>query len=417
LSLVTGVVLVAVVLFVLRLTRRTASRYGQGRHELSASILNSLQQALGGVKELKVLGRERFFYDEYTARQREALMVRYLGATLDSVPTVVLQTVLVCGALGLVAALTVAGRTGVESLPIAAVFGYVGMRVLPMASGIVTTMGHIRSSRPAVDALYEDFVALAAVAELTDAAHVAFRQSIVLDAVTYTYPSAAQPAIADISLTIRRGESVGIIGQTGAGKSTLVDVILGLLPPTHGRVTVDGIDLSRTSAPWKRRVGYVPQSIYLVDDTLQRNIALGIPDADIDAERIAAALAAAQLDQFVASLPEGLRTRVGERGIRLSGGERQRIAIARALYHDPDLLIFDEATASLDVQTEADITRTITALHDVKTVIVIAHRLSSVKMCDRLVWLSNGRVVDIGSFGDLQRRSADFRNLTRLATV
>ena len=417
LSLLVGVMLVAIVLVILRLTRLTASRYGRGRHDLSASLLRSLQQALGGVKELKVLGRERFFYDDYAAQQREALLVRYLGITLESVPSVALQTALVCGALGLVAALTVTGQTGVQSLPIAAVFGYVGMRVLPMANGIVTTMSHIRSSKPAVDALYEDFIALAAADNQTDGAHVEFRQSIVLDAVTYTYPSAGHPAIADISLTIRQGESIGIIGETGAGKSTLVDVILGLLPPTRGRITVDGVDLSRTSAPWKRRVGYVPQSVYLVDDSLQRNIALGIPDADVDAGRMAEVLAAAQLDQFVASLPEGLRTRVGERGVRLSGGERQRIAIARALYHDPDVLIFDEATASLDVQTEAEITRTITALHDVKTVIVIAHRLSSVKACDRLVWLARGRVVDVGSFEDLQRRRADFRALLELAAV
>ncbi len=180
---------------------------------------------------------------------------------------------------------------------------------------------------------------------------------------------------------------------------------------------VDGIDLTGTSTPWKRRVGYVPQSVYLVDDTLRRNIALGIADREIDDERIRAVLAAAQLHEFIAELPDGLSTRVGERGVRLSGGERQRIAIARALYHDPDVLIFDEATASLDVETEAGITRTINALRSVKTIVVIAHRLSSVKSCDRLVWLARGRVVDVGSFDELQRRRPEFRMLTRLAAV
>lgn len=419
LSLGAGIALIAIVLLILKLTRRAASRFGHGRHELSASILRSLQQALGGVKELKVLGRERFFSDEFAARQREALLVRYLGATLDNVPAVAVQTALVCGALGLVAALTVTGQTGVQSLPIAAVFGYAGLRILPMANGVVATLNHVRSSGPAVAELYDDFVALAATDDepRADLAHVRFTKSIELDGVSYTYPTAAKPAIADVSLTIHRGESIGIIGQTGAGKSTLVDLILGLLPPSTGRITVDGIDLSRTSTPWKRRVGYVPQAIYLVDDTLRRNIALGIRDTDVDDERIRVALAAAQLHQFVAELPDGLSTRVGERGVRLSGGERQRIAIARALYHDPDLLIFDEATASLDVRTEADITRTINALRSVKTIVVIAHRLSSVKSCDRLVWLANGRVVDIGSFEDLQRRSTDFKALTGLAAI
>jgi ATP-binding cassette subfamily C protein len=194
-------------------------------------------------------------------------------------------------------------------------------------------------------------------------------------------------------------------------------VILGLLAPSSGRITVDGVDLSTTSAPWKRRVGYVPQTIYLIDDSLRRNIALGIKDHDVDDRRLHAAVAAAQLQAFVGQLPAGLETHVGERGIRLSGGERQRIAIARALYHDPDLLIFDEATASLDVRTEAEINRTIDALRSVKTVVVIAHRLSTVKSCDRLVWLEKGRVVDIGSFEELRQRSADFRALVTMAAV
>lgn len=417
LSLLAGVSVIVVILVMLRLTRRAAARLGSGRHDLSASILRSLQQALGGVKELKVLGRERFFSDEYAARQREALLIGYLGITLDSLPAVVLQTVLVCGGLGLMAALTVAGETGIQTLPIAAVFGYAGLRILPMVNSLIGTLNHIRSSGPAVDELYDDYIALAAADEQADGVHIDFTASIELDGVSYTYPSATEPAIADVSLVIRRGESIGIIGPTGAGKSTLVDIILGLLPPTSGRIAVDGIDLSATSAPWKRRVGYVPQTIHLIDDSLRRNIALGIRDDDVDEDRIRAVLAAAQLQSFVSQLPEGLDTRVGERGVRLSGGERQRIAIARALYHDPDLLIFDEATASLDVQTEAEINRTINALRSIKTMVVIAHRLSSVKSCDRLVWLARGRVVDVGSFEDLQHRHADFRALIAMAAI
>lgn len=417
LSLLAGVAVIVIVLGVLRLTRRAAARLGRGRHDLSASILRSLQQALGGVKELKVLGRERHFSDEYAARQREALLIGYLSITLDSLPAVVLQTVLVCGGLGLLAALTAAGETGVQTLPIAAVFGYAGLRILPMANGLIGTLNHIRSSGPAVDELYEDYIALAAGDEQADGAHVEFTSSIELDDVSYTYPSAAKPAITSVSLAIRRGESIGIIGATGAGKSTLVDIILGLLPPTSGRIAVDGIDLSATSTPWKRRVGYVPQTIHLIDDSLRRNIALGIKDHDVDEERLRAVLEAAQLQSFVSQLPDGLDTCVGERGVRLSGGERQRIAIARALYHDPDVLIFDEATASLDVQTETEINRTISALRSVKTVVVIAHRLSSVKSCDRLVWLAGGRVLDVGSFDELRNRRADFRALIAMAAV
>jgi ATP-binding cassette subfamily C protein len=416
-ALLIGVVLAGGVLAFLRLTRVLVASFGRGRHELAASVLRSLQQSLGGVKELKVLGRERYFYDAYAAQQREALRVRRLGVTLESVPGVILQTALICGALGLVGALTIWGQSGVESVPLAAVFGYVGMRLLSMANGIVTMVSHIRSSGPAVDALHEDVIALGAAEPPLVAAPIEFKHAIVLENVSYTYPSATQPAIRNASLTVARGESVGIIGETGAGKSTLVDVILGLLPPTQGRITVDGVDLARAAVAWKRRVGYVPQSIYLTDDTLQRNIALGIPDDEIDPERIRSVVAAGQLERFVAALPRGLDTPVGERGIRLSGGERQRVAIARALYHDPDVLILDEATASLDVQTEAEITRTIRDLHALKTVIVVAHRLSSVRNCDRLIWLAEGRVTDAGAFDDLLRRRTDFQALVTQAGV
>jgi ATP-binding cassette subfamily C protein len=417
LSLGAGILLVAIVMTILRLTRQAASRFGRGRHDLSASRLRSLQQALGGVKELKVLGRERYFSDEYAALQREALLSEYLGATLDNVPSVAVQTALLCGALGLLVALTVAGQTGIQSLPIAAVFGYAGLRILPMANVTIATLNRVRRAGPAVSELYDDFMALAADDDLPDGPHVEFAHSIALEAVSYTYPSATQPALTDVTLAIRCGESIGIVGATGAGKSTLVDVILGLLSPTNGRITVDGADLSNSSKPWKRRIGYVPQNIYLIDETLRRNIALGIRDADIDDERLRDVVSAAQLEQLVASLPDGLDTQVGERGVRLSGGERQRIAIARALYHDPEVLILDEATASLDVETEAQITRTIETLSGAKTIIVIAHRLSSVKSCDRLVWLANGRVVDVGSFEDLRNRRVDFQALVNLAVV
>jgi ATP-binding cassette subfamily C protein len=417
LALASSVGLIVIVLTVLRVTRQASARIGRGSHVVEASSARSLQHALGGVKELKVLGRERYFSDEYAAHQRDAMRMGYLGVTIDSLPAVVLQTVLVCGALGLVAALTIAGKAGMQTLPITAIFGYAGLRILPMANGLIGTMNHIRRSGPAVDELYNDFVALGAADERADAAHVEFKSSIVLDSVSYTYPSAKAPAIAHVSLAIRRGESIGIIGPTGAGKSTLVDIILGLLTPVSGRITVDGVDLSSTSAPWKRRVGYVPQTIYLIDDSLRRNIALGIKEHDIDNRKLHAAVAAAQLQAFVGQLPEGLATQVGDRGVRLSGGERQRIAIARALYHDPDLLIFDEATASLDVRTEAEINRTIDALRSVKTVVVIAHRLSTVKSCDRLVWLDKGRVVDVGSFEELRQRSTDFRALVAMSAV
>ncbi|HEX9368028.1 MAG TPA: ABC transporter ATP-binding protein [Vicinamibacterales bacterium] len=415
-----GICLVVVMWGVLRLTRRIAGRHGEHSYEVSAAILQSLQQALGGIKEVKVLGREQYFYDAFAERQRQLRQLGYLGVALSTVPPMAIQTVLFCGALALVVVMTLAGRSGVETLPIAGVFAYAGMRILPMAQGFVVTVNGIRGRKRWVDELHEDYQALkeAMAAAVADpSGHLVLRHEIVLEDVTYTYPGNDHPAVEEISVAIRRGESIGIVGPTGAGKSTLVDLVLGLLPPTAGRILVDGHEISGASAPWKRRVGYVPQALFLIDDTLRRNIALGIRDDRIDDSRILEVVRMAQLHAFLAELPLGLETRVGERGIRLSGGERQRVAIARALYHDPDLIVFDEATSSLDVATEVEVTRTIEALRGVKTMIVIAHRLSSVKGCDRLIWLRKGRVDGIGSFEELRQRSAEFRASTRLAAV
>jgi ABC-type multidrug transport system fused ATPase/permease subunit len=413
-----GGLLFIVMLAVLKLTRRAVDRLGSESHELSASMLKSLQQALGGIKEVKVLGREQYFLDEFVHHQQRLLMLGYLGIALGGVPSMIVQTVAVCGAMALLVVMTVFGEAGASTIPMAGVFGYAGLRILPMTNAIVLTINGIRGSRRAVDELYEDFVTLGSPLP-ADASprDLRFTDAIVLDDVSYTYPAAPMAALSGVSLVIRRGESLGIVGHTGAGKSTLVDLILGLLPPTHGRITVDGADLAAATAPWRRRIGYVPQAVFLIDDTLRRNIALGIRDDEIDDRRLGVVIGMAQLETFVSALPDGLQARVGERGIKLSGGERQRVAIARALYHDPDVIVFDEATASLDVATEAEVTHAIDRLRGVKTLVVIAHRLSTVKHCDRLVWLKAGHVAGIGSLEALRQRDEEFRELAALASV
>ena len=213
----------------------------------------------------------------------------------------------------------------------------------------------------------------------------------------YTYPSAPTLALNQLALSIRKGESVGFIGPSGSGKSTLVDVILGLLAPDAGQVAVDGQDIQTNLRGWQDQIGYVPQSIYLTDDTLRRNVAFGLPDEQIDDVAVQRAIRAAQLEEFVTSLPDGSETIVGERGIRLSGGQRQRIGIARALYHDPAVLVLDEATSALDTATERGVMQAVRALHGTKTIVIVAHRLSTVEHCDRLYQLQEGRVADEGA--------------------
>jgi ATP-binding cassette subfamily C protein len=246
---------------------------------------------------------------------------------------------------------------------------------------------------------------------------ITFTDRVDIAHLSYTYDGSPRPVLSDISLTIRHGETIGIVGPTGAGKSTLIDLLLGLLSPSAGHIFSDGQDIALFSRSWRKKIGYVPQSIFLIDDTIRRNIALGMEDNEINERQVWNAIRLAQLEHYVHSLPLGLNTIVGERGVRLSGGQRQRIAIARALYHDPELLMFDEATSALDNQTEREVIQAIETLRGKKTLVIVAHRLSTVRACDLLVFLKEGRIVDHGAFDELLTRNEDFRRLASVADV
>ncbi|MGQ0734285.1 MAG: ABC transporter ATP-binding protein, partial [Acidobacteriota bacterium] len=282
------------------------------------------------------------------------------------------------------------------------------------ANRIMLNAAHHREGRAFVVDAIEDFNALR---EVTTRAHgqepvVELAEALVCEDVSFSYDGAT-PALSGVNLRIKPGDSVGIVGPTGSGKSTLVDVLLGLLRPTSGRVSIDGTDLKGRERGWQRQVGYVPQAPYVLDDTVRRNVAFGVPDASIDEHRLAAACTLARLDDVVRGLAEGLDTRLGEGGARLSGGQRQRVAIARALYGDPAVMVFDEATSALDAQTEREVTDAIEALHGTRTLIVIAHRLTTVQGCDRLYFLQNGRIAATGTYNELLGNAA-FRAMAAL---
>ena len=412
-TLVAGAVLALLVVGLLRATRVLAQRAGGGEHELSREMLQTLQHALGAIKEIKALGREDFFYRVYAEQQRARLSLGHLGVTLEALPPLIIETVFVCGALLVVVLLTLGGSSGAGGLPLLGLFAYAGFRIVPMANRITWRLTEVRAREQPIRDLYDDYLLVthATWAEPEAAIGLRLQRAIAVEDVSYTYPGAETPALRAVSLAVRRGESLGIVGPTGAGKSTLVDLIVGLLPPTLGRVCVDGVDLAGQARAWRRHVGYVPQAIVLLDDTLRRNVALGIADRDIDEARIGAALRVAQLDATVAALPQGLDTVLGERGVRLAGGERQRVGIARALYHDPDVLVLDEATAALDTATEAAVADALRALRGAKTVLLIAHRLSTVRACDRIAVIADGRLADCGTYDELLARSDMFRRL------
>jgi len=281
-------------------------------------------------------------------------------------------------------------------LPTLGLFAAAAFRIMPSVNRLLSAVQSMRFYLPVIDTLHSEFCLLNAASTQQRGQPLPFNDALVLDQLSFKYPTAETPALRGISLSIPRGASIGFIGGSGAGKSTLVDTILGLLTPDSGSIKINGVDIQTNLRGWQDQIGYVPQSIYLTDDTLRRNVAFGLPPDQIDEAAVWRAIKAAQLEQFVNELPQGLETQVGERGVRLSGGQRQRIGIARALYHDPAVLVLDEATSSLDTATEHDVMEAIRALRGEKTLIIVAHRLSTVEHCDRLFRLEQGAVAEEG---------------------
>lgn len=411
-TLVATSVIVGPLVPFLRLSRGAYARFGARNHALGLRIADGLQKAFGAIKEVKVLGRERFFYDSIALGQQERARVAIAHAALETVPRLLTEAAFVLGMLVLVLVLSgrTSGRTGL--LPFIGLYAYAGFRLIPAAHRIALQLGSARYRVAATAPLCDDLAALdrlAGAADVEAPGPTRFRADIRLERVLYAYDPGGPAILRDLDLVIHRGECVAIVGASGAGKSTLVDLILGLLDPVAGRVVVDDVPVADRRGAWQRQIGYVPQDPVLIDDTLRRNIAFGIGDAEIDDAAVRAAVHVAQLDELVASLPEGLDSILGERGVRLSGGERQRVSMARALYHDPEVLVLDEATSALDPGTEREVTRAIDRMRGEKTLIVIAHALSTVERCDRLALLRDGKIIAEGTYEELLRTSPAFR--------
>jgi ABC-type multidrug transport system fused ATPase/permease subunit len=335
--------------------------------------------------------------EQYRVHNAQSARVGQLQATLQQLPRLWLELLAVSGLATLVITMLVQGRALEAVLPTLGLFAAAAFRLIPSVNRVLGAIQALRYGLAMIDTLHAEFNLAASEVADTCAPIVPFRAALELNKVTYAYPGAFVAALTEISLVIRHGESVGFIGSSGSGKSTLVDILLGLLKPDSGEVRVDGEEIQHALRNWQNQIGYVPQSIYLTDDTLARNVAFGLPTAQIDQAAVWRAIRAAQLEEFVHSLPMELDTLVGERGIRLSGGQRQRIGIARALYHDPVVLVLDEATSSLDTTTEREVMQAVRALQGRKTILIVAHRLSTVEHCDRLYRLEQGRVVEEGT--------------------
>lgn len=363
-----------------------------------------LLQSLHGVKEVKVANKERFFEEQYGKHGWKMIRIHEKSSVLNHFPRLLIEMVSVCSMLTLIAIMIRMGRDMESLMPVIAAFAMAALKLMPSANRIVSAINAVAYKEPALDQLIKQmrWMEEEAAGELTikkpvtareNRKPLTLRQEIRLKNIRYHYPRSEEQVLDQAEMRIPVGKSVGIVGVSGAGKTTTVDIMLGLLTPQEGQVLVDGVDAMECYEEWVSHIGYIPQSIFLMDDTIRANVAFGVePEMQSD-EQVWHALEEAQLAEFIRSLPAGLDTRIGERGVRLSGGQRQRVGIARALYHDPELLVFDEATSSLDNETEAAIMESINRLHGKKTLVIIAHRLQTIEGCDMVYRVEGGKII------------------------
>ncbi|EPJ54053.1 MAG: hypothetical protein OFPI_07990 [Osedax symbiont Rs2] len=400
-ALVIGIILGSAAWSMYYLTRKRIGKWGALRQHHDGLRIQHLQQGLGGVKDVKLLGREQEFLNVYRTHNFNSARMWKLQTTLQNLPRLMFEMLAVIALALLVITMIYLGKNLNEIVPVLGLFAAAAFRMMPSITRILVSMQALRYRISAIDTLYRELDAEIIKQPENRGGSSPFINELTLKNVVFFYPATKKPVLDSITLTIKKGQSVGFIGMSGSGKSSLVDVILGLLTPSSGIVDVDGVNIQNDLRGWQKQIGYVSQSTFLTDDTLKRNVAFGIADKEIDEAAVFRAIKLAQLDEFVNSLPAGVETMVGERGVLLSGGQRQRIGIARALYHDPEILVLDEATSALDIYTEEGVMNSITALHGKKTVIIVAHRLSTVEHCDKLFRLKIGKIIEQGKPEDV----------------
>jgi ABC-type multidrug transport system fused ATPase/permease subunit len=413
-SLLLLIALLALAAFIVSRQKKTISDLGREAMHCRGEVLKILREGLGGIKEIRLLGRATFFIRHFSGEFARLMHIqRYIEILNTSIPNLV-EVITIMSLLGIVLLLFLAGESSEAVLPVIAFYTVALARMKGTLSLIMQSYAQVQHNHVSLRVIQD------ALAELEPCnssqptrseGNLCFGDTLELHNVSYRYPQAQENSLHDISLTITRGESIGFVGATGAGKSTLADVILGVLPPTAGSVMVDGTTIYDNLHSWQKNIGYVPQSLFLVDGTIRHNIALGLEPREIVEKDIQLVVRDACLIDFINKLPDGLDTVIGEKGIRLSGGQRQRIAIARAIYTNPDVLILDEGTSALDNITEHEVMKAIEGMKGKRTILLIAHRLSTVATCDRIVFLHNGRIDAIGSYSELVVTHEGFRHL------
>lgn len=398
-TVVIAVLLLVTLVVIKNIIKPIMNRTGKENQDYGAAMYAWISQTVQGIKEIKVAGREQYFIGEYCKVGEGYVKAMERFSLFNNTPKLLIETVCIAGLLGYIMVLIVTGADVSGMVSLFAAFGIAAMRLLPAASRINNQMTSMAFNEPFFFNVSDNLI------EETDDAHTDISYAVVakeklpvtrevtLSNITYHYPNSDKLIFDNATVRFPIGKSIGIKGASGAGKTTIIDILLGLLKLQEGKVLADDVDIQEHYREWLANVGYIPQMIFLLDADIRKNIAFGVPDEEIDDEKLWYALKEAQLDAFVRTLPEGVHTGIGERGIRLSGGQRQRIGIARALYNDPEVLILDEATSALDNETEAAIMESINRLHGKKTLVIIAHRLQTIEKCDMVFVVENGKIV------------------------
>lgn len=416
LALLMSIVLSITYILIYMFVRKKLKELGSQRVEANRKRYKHTSEVLGGIKDVKLLGRESVFLDHFKEPSKRFVLNDAYSNVIAVVPRYALETIVFGGILLIVLYLMKVQGDFSNIIPIVSLYAFAGYRLMPAMQKIFRGITKLKYNLPIVDLLYNELNGLKEYPlpdRIMSINSLPIEKEIQLKDIEFTYPKSRERVIKKQSLTVKANTTVGLVGPTGCGKTTIVDVILGLLEPQSGELIIDGTKIkSNNLRNWQANIGYVPQSIFLIDDTVAKNIAFGVPDKEIDYEAIKKAASIANLDGFIENeLDDGYDTLVGERGIRLSGGQRQRIGIARAVYHNPAVIILDEATSALDGLTEKAIMDAIHNLSHKKTIIMIAHRLTTVKECDIIHILDKGIIVDSGNFDDLVQRNERFRQM------
>lgn len=394
-------ILAIVTLLMVKVMKPKLAGLGQKNLSVQSRIAKWRIQAIYGIKDVKVLHREAFFADNYENSGKVGAALSRKYSVMNSTPRLMIETVFIASILGYMIVYMLLGNDISQMVSMLSVLGIAAIRLMPCANRINTYLTEIAYQKPCLDYVYEN-LNINALSEKTNPVlvskdsdvEICLNDKIELKDIVYAYPNTDKLIFDHANMVVPCGKSIGIMGPSGAGKSTVVDILLGLLKLHEGSITCDGVNIFDNYPAWLAQIGYIPQSIYLVDEPIRNNIAFGIADDEIDDERIWQVLEEAQMKEFVKSLPEGLDTAIGDRGVRLSGGQRQRLGIARALYHNPEILIFDEATSALDNETEQAVMEAINSFHGKKTMVIIAHRLNTIEKCDIIYKVEDGQIAE-----------------------